>query len=303
MVRIRCRVDTIISTISDIEDHQNDSQGAGEETENSSESSDSESDILSTSSIIDHGLISDWIMTFETYEVLRPQLPMWRGLYKVIVDLDDGCLHIRVVPGDIHAAASSAFNYSIESWANNLQYVPPGTISRLRNRGDASRSSPFSLWLMQVDYRYNDRASKSPDNSFVPRDIQVPPAKLKLGMNIPYPTIVIEVGHNHEGWNKLKGDARMKAFSRMTSIQIIIGIQIFISDFRVFWARRSATGTGMNIQQTTPKLDVQVSTNLTFTLPKNLVFWSVPQSNWPVTPTPNLILQIDTLRLAIADLF
>ena len=156
---------------------------------------------------------------------------------------------------------------------------------------------------MQADYRYNDRASKSPDNSYVPRDIQVPPAKLKPGTNIPYPTIVIEVNHNHEGWNKLKRDARTKALARMTSIQIIIGITIFTSHFRIFWARRSATGTGMNIQQTTPKLDAQVPTNLTFTLPKNLVFWSVPQPNWPVTSTPNLILQIDTLRLAIADLF
>ena len=143
MARIRRRVDTIISTIiSDIEDHQNDSQAAREETENSS---DSESDIPSTSPNIDHGLILDWIMTFETYEVLRRKLPKCCGLYKVIVDLDDGYLRIRVVPGDIHAAASSAFNYSIESWANNLQPVPPGTIPPLRNRSDASISSRFSL--------------------------------------------------------------------------------------------------------------------------------------------------------------
>jgi len=155
---------------------------------------------------------------------------------------------------------------------------------------------------MQVDYRYNGRASKSPDNSFVPRDIQVPPAKLKPGTNIPYPTVVIDVGHKHEGWKKLKRDARTKAFTRMTSIQILVGIKIFTSHFRAFWARRSATGTGMNIQETTPKLDARVPTNLTFTLPKNLVFWGVPQPNWPVTPTPNLTLHMETLRLAIADL-
>lgn len=201
MVRIQRRVNTIISTIiSDIQGHQNDSPGAREEADNSSQSSDSESDIPSTSPTINHGLISDWLMTFETYEVLRPKLPTWCGLYKVIVDLDDGYLHIRVVPGNIHAAASSAFNYSIESWANNLQHVPPGTIPPLRNRSDASRFSHFSLLLLiQVDCRYNGQASKSPANSFVPQVIQIPPAKLKPGTNIPYPTVVIEVGHRHEG--------------------------------------------------------------------------------------------------------
>ena len=36
------------------------------------------------------------------------------------MDLDEGYLNVGVVPGDLHAAASTAFNYLIESWANNL---------------------------------------------------------------------------------------------------------------------------------------------------------------------------------------
>ena len=140
--RIRHRVETIISSIiADIEGPHTYSQGAQDMAENSSESSDSEADVPSTYATIDHSLISDWIMTLETYELLRPKLPEWYGSYKVIVDLDEGYLNVRVVPGDLHAAASTAFNYSIESWANNLQPVPPGTIPPLRNRSDASRSS------------------------------------------------------------------------------------------------------------------------------------------------------------------
>jgi hypothetical protein len=118
-------------------------------------------------------------MSLETYERLRPKLPKWRDSYKIIVDLDDGYLYIRVVPGVPHAAASSAFNYSIESWANNLQPVLPGIIPPLRYQGDGGRSSRGFFWLIQVDYRYHPRASKSPDNSFVPRDIQVPPCEIE----------------------------------------------------------------------------------------------------------------------------
>jgi len=139
-------MDAIISTIiADIEDHETYSQGTQDRAENSSKSSDSEADVASTSATIDHGLISDWIMTFETYELLRPKLRKWSGSYKVIVDLDEGFLHVRVVPGDLHGAASTAFNYSIESWANNFRPVPHGTIPPLRNRNDASRSSHRSL--------------------------------------------------------------------------------------------------------------------------------------------------------------
>ena len=302
--KIRRRVKSFISTIiSDIEEYHTDSQGARGDADDLSEPRDSETDDPSTFSKVNSGQILDWSMSFSTYEILRPKLPKCSDSYKVIVDFEDGYLNVRVIPGDLHGAASTAFNYPIESWANNLQPVPPGIIPSLRNRSDACSISCLLLWLMQVDYKYDDQSSKSPDNSFVPRNIQAPPAKLKPGTNIPYPTLVIEVYHKHEGWKELKRDAKTKAFSQMTSIQIIIGIKLFTSHFRVFWAHRSPTGTGMNIQGTTPKLDVQIPTNLTFTLPKSLVFWSVPQVSWPVTPTPNLILHMETLRMAIADLF
>ena len=110
VARIRRRMETVISTIiSDIKDQQSHSQGAREKEGNLSESSDSESDVPSTSATTDHGLIADWIMTFETFEILRPKLPKWSGSYKIIVDLDEGYLQVRVVPGDLHAAASTCF--------------------------------------------------------------------------------------------------------------------------------------------------------------------------------------------------
>jgi hypothetical protein len=129
---------------------------------------------------------------------------------------------------------------------------------------------------MQIDYPYSPTHSKLTDNSYVPRDITIPPSKLKLGSNFAYPTVVIEVGHHHESWKHLKDDARTKAFTARTSIQVFVGIKLYTSDYQMFWACRSPTGGGMNIQDETPKLNAQTPTNLVFTIPKQLIFFVMP---------------------------
>jgi hypothetical protein len=95
--------------------------------------------------MIDAGVIPDWRMSLEIYELLRTKLPKWYEGYKVIVDLESGHLAIRIVPGDMHGVASSAFNYAINLWCNNNQPLPPGTESPLINLLDASASPFFSL--------------------------------------------------------------------------------------------------------------------------------------------------------------
>jgi hypothetical protein len=216
-------------------------------------------------------ILKDWIMSVDTFDFLCPKLPKWYQNFKVIIDLEEGMLHIRAVPGALHGTAATAFNYTFESWANNFMPVPPGTTPPLRSRNDASGYPRLFLWLMQIDCRYDDRSSKSPDNSYVPRGILIPPAKLIPGTNIPYPTVVVEVGHRNESWRRLKRDARTKAFAPMTSIQVLIAIKIYTAHFRVFWASRSMTGVGMRIEHS-PKLDIQTPTNLSITIPKTLVF-------------------------------
>jgi hypothetical protein len=59
----------------------------------------------------------------------------------------------------------------------------------------------------------------------------------------------------------------------------------------------------MNIRDVTPKLDSQTPTNLVFVIPKALVFFGVPAHLVPVTPTPNLDLPIETLRVAVRRFF
>jgi hypothetical protein len=80
---------------------------------------------------------------------------------------------------------------------------------------------------MQTDCPYSPTHSKSTDNSYIPRDITIPPAKLKLTGNFAYPTVGIEVGQHYEGWKHLKDDARTKAFTARTVIQVFVGRKLY----------------------------------------------------------------------------
>jgi hypothetical protein len=159
-----------------------------------------------------------------------------------------------------------------------------------------------------LDYFYTATSKKSPDGSFTPRDIRIPPAIAIPGTIKPgrvgsaYPTLVFEFAHRHEGWQRLKDEARERAFAAMTSIQVFVGVKIYTSDFQAFWARRSPTGVGMNIVQSTAKLPVANPTNIVFMIPAVEIFWGCgPNYQLPPLPSANLVLSLEHLRLAIVD--
>src|SRR5436305_7224755 len=164
------------------------------------------------------------------------------------------------------------------------------------------------LSLTSTDYEWSPRGSKSPDYSYLPRDITIPPANpnpksIRPGfVGRPYPTMVVDIAVENESWRRLKDGARAKAFSRLTSIQVFVGVKVYKNTFRAIWGKRRAVGHGMHIQQQTEKLDLHAVSNVMFTIPKSLVFWGVPLP-LPPTPTPDLILLIETFRLAIVDQF
>jgi hypothetical protein len=81
----------------------------------------------------------------QTHELLRPRLPTWLEDYKVIIDLDEGLLHIRIVPGGIHGFATGAYQYAFEAWSRNLGPLNPGAVPPLRKRSDTSNPSTYSL--------------------------------------------------------------------------------------------------------------------------------------------------------------
>lgn len=154
-----------------------------------------------------------------------------------------------------------------------------------------------------LDYNYRNRSSKSPDISYVPGNITVPPAKHNLLSTPlrPYPTVVIEIAHCNESWNRLILDSRKKAFSSKTSIQDVIGIKIFKKTYIMFWGRRARRGYGMCIKKITPKLDIKNPSCRVFNISANLIFWGCPQL--PPLPSPNLSLRVEIFRKAIEYLF
>jgi hypothetical protein len=152
--------------------------------------------------------------------------------------------------------------------------------------------------LIVLDYKYDNTHTKQPDSSYTPRDLTCPPALPQPEYdNIPYPTFVIEVAHKHEPWEQLRADARYKAFSRQTSIQIFVGVKIYTKHMKLFWAKRAAVGHGMKIMRTSPKIKINQPTTRVFNLPANLIFWGL--STLPPLPTPDFPLHFQTLRQTI----
>jgi hypothetical protein len=244
------------------------------------------------------------MMEISEFDALIRKLPKKFDHYKVKYELEDGGIVINAVPADIHARAVHAWSTMIEIWGSNYT-IEILHESPLEYTGDAGiilgHSSTYFL-----DYPWSQRGKKSPDSSFTPRDITSPPARIKpntfgLGPGFMYPTIVYEVAHRNESWRRLKDDARNKAFSRLTSIQVFVGVKIYAHHFRAFWAhRRTNPNYGMYIQQTTTRLDVKLETQEIFRIPAQYIFFGVPANNIPPTPTPTLDLHLEKVRNAIA---
>jgi hypothetical protein len=109
---------------------------------------------------------------------------------------------------------------------------------------------------------------------------------------------VFEIAHRNETYARLKRDARRKAFSLRTSIQVVVGIKLYKRHFQVFWGGRAAAGHGMKIVKQTQKLSVNQTTRRVFNIPANLIFWGVPVL--PPLPSQYLPLRLEILRREIA---
>ena len=158
-----------------------------------------------------------------------------------------------------------------------------------------------------LDYFYTPTANKSPDMSFTPRDIQIPPAlipnTIKSGrVRTAYPTLILEYAHRNESLKTLKENARKKAFTAATTIRVLIGVKFFKSAFQAFWARRLAA-SGMNIVETTTKMDSFSPTlagGHSYPCNRNILGCG---PNYPLPPlaSPTLTLSMDRMRHAIMN--
>jgi hypothetical protein len=157
-----------------------------------------------------------------------------------------------------------------------------------------------------IEFKYNQvGAKKEPDESWIPRDIDGnnPNVRFIPGTNDIYPTFVLEVGYQHETYPELLRDAAAKHFSPMTSIQLYLGIKIHRNSRRfqtVLCDRAPRNAGGTNILfSTNGMLSVDVPTPLSFTLPSRLLFFGVPAHLIPATATPDLVVPLERIRIAI----
>ena len=210
-------------------------------------------------------------------------------------------MRVKVRPGDVHGAASGAWDYAILLWAGN-NGAAPRLLNQFVIRVITFCIAPLPMFL---DYRYSARSQKSPDSSYTPRDAVIPPAVPKPGCirpvfpGIPYPTFVLEFAHSKESYRRLKNDTRNKAFARGTGIRVAVGVKIYTRHIRAFWALRSPLGYGMKIQQETTKFPANAFTQYQFTIPAAEIFYSCP--NLPLLSSQNLVLELETLRIHVAD--
>ena len=163
------------------------------------------------------------------------------------------------------------------------------------------------FWLILTDYYYTSRRSKSPDSSFVPKTISIPPSlaqpnsvSVDLPNGAPFPTIVFECAYQNEKWPQLISDARNKTFARTTSVQVWVGIKVYQSprEMRAIWGKRRVKGYDMRIMKVTGRLSVDKPTHVTLAIPAALIFWGCPQIP-PHLVGSNCVFALETFRQAI----
>lgn len=248
-------------------------------------------------------IIPDYrIPSRSTFALLSEKLPRTLNGFRIIVEWSNYHLAVRLVPGTAHGLASAVWSAVIENWSSNNTISTGATVPPLVPYSDASICS-FSYCIDLIDYEYVPGNTKSPDASFAPRDIVIPPALPRPGsarpgyIGTPFPTLVFEVAVSNEDWERLKADGRNKAFSANTSIQVLVGVKVHgRTFFQCFWGkRRHAVNGGMRIMHATPRIRMNRPTNRVLRIPAALIFWGVPVM--PPLPSPYLPLSLERLRL------
>ena len=245
------------------------------------------------------GYLTAYQLDNDAFEYIGAKLPSYFHGQRVLVELDQSYISARIVRQEVHETMIRRVDMINLNWANSSNPIDPPFIPT------GSAGTVFIIPSANfLDYAWSNRGKKSPDCSYVPRDLTVPPAKRKLRTPVvnalvpPYPTMVVEIAHTHESWKKLKDDARRKAFSSRTSIHWMIGIKFYKNYFQAFWGVRRANGWGIQIRESTGKLPKDTPTNTVFTIPGIDFWWGVPAGDIPQTATQDFTFPLEQLRVA-----
>lgn len=137
----------------------------------------------------------------------------------------------------------------------------------------------LSYNLTIPEYRWTAGSEKSPDQSFVPKNIVSPPALIIPGtISGAFPTMVIEISKIYESYNDLLDDAAIKHFSTQTSVQVWIGVKLNYGHggrLRCLFRLRDPVNGGIlaNSGATADYISLHQPTSIEFIIPKSEVFW------------------------------
>lgn len=284
---------------------------AGEES--SEEDEDSNEGVKARKPATRRGCVRNMLFTLDTFDLLeeRQWFPEVYESYRLIYELDRNHLIVSMA-SPAHDVASNSWNDTITVWHKN-----GGQGARTLVQTGQGRITRLQHVLIFPEFRWSACSKISPDQSFVPRGLSCPPAKMLPGTAAPYPNMVIEVSKTHESWNGLLHDAEVKHFSADTSVQVWIGVKLYDNyggRFRCMFRLRDRVNNGVlaGSGASTDYLSINQPTDLEFIIPKAEIFWGV---NPPLPPTfsvipgPNALpppqvpgVQTDDLVLALEDL-
>ena len=114
-----------------------------------------------------------------------------------------------------------------------------------------------------------------------------------------YPTFVLEIGYQHESYAQMLRDAQEKYFAIITSVQVYVGIKIYLETRRMKAAllvRAPGGGGATEIDSTNGFLGLDEPTVKTFTIPADRIWFGVPPHLVPQTTTGDLILSLEDVR-------
>ena len=262
------------------------------------------------------GVIS-LLFPLETFRLItnRGWLPDVVQSMRIIYELDRNHLIVHMA-SPAHDAAANSWNERIALWSTNGGASP----SSLRQLG-RGRMTCLRSQLTIPEYRWTADSEKSPDQSFVARNIQFPPALVIPGtLSAPYPSMVIQISKSHETYNELLEDAAVKHFSTSTSVRVWVGAKLYPGHggrFKaMFRLRDPATGGVLaGSGASTGFLSLNQTTNIEFIIPKTEIYFGVvplpptlfatpgqaalPPPQNPGQPTDDLVLPVEELREAV----
>jgi hypothetical protein len=130
--------------------------------------------------------------------------------------------------------------------------------------------------------------------SFTPKGLLTPPARPMYhnAKGEPYPTFVVQFAYRHQSPLDLREEAKVKIFSKKTSVQLFLGIKVYDDQvFEYVLIRRDN-----RYWQRAVSIDMKVNTEKTLILPTECLLWGVDLAK----PVEDFVLEWETLRYVLS---